>query len=158
MFNVKLEFISCVKIIAVILFAIIATVTVLDDNTSIFSSFNFRHNLSVLEGMTSEERDRIPLEKATDIINEEIARIEAKGGKLNGNNIEAFNTFAQAYKEFYAKHLVLKIKNIIGQNNKKEGELNPSFTVLATHITLYNQVVEGFDKLLNELESGAFDQ
>ena len=68
--------------------------------------------------MTSEEKDRKTVEDIA--IMNEVVRLEAKGGKINGNNIENFKEFSELYKEYYAKRLALDIKNSIKKNNEKD--------------------------------------
>ena len=108
--------------------------------------------------MTSEEKDRKTVEDAIAIMNEEVIRLEAKGGKINGNNIENFKEFSELYKEYYAKRLALDIKNSIKKNNEKDGELNNDLGNLAIQVGLYNQVVQGFENFEKELDTGRFDR
>ena len=157
MFNSSTEFFSTIKIIAVVLLAIIVTVTVLDVNTSVLASLNFRNQPSILEGMTTEEKDRKILDEAVKVINEEIMRVESKGGKINGNNIETFKNFIDSYKEYSAKTLVLKLVGI--KNSSKEGALNAdALSSFRGEMTSYNQMMQGLEHLEKDLDTGRFDR
>ena len=87
MFDNSEEVFAILKIIVVVLLVMTVTITVLDVNNSILGSLNFRNKIPIIEGMTSEEKDRKTVEDAIAIMNEEVIRLEAKGGKINGNNI-----------------------------------------------------------------------
>lgn len=158
MFDNSEEVFAMLKIIVVVLLVMTVTITVLDVNNSILGALNFRNKVPIIEGMTSEEKDRKSVEDAIEIMNEEIIRLEAKGGKINGNNIENFKEFSELYKEYYAKRLAFDIKNSIKKNNEKDGELNNDLGNLAIQVGLYNQVVQGFDNFEKELETGRFDR
>tara|TARA_Y100001970_G_C14252083_1_gene872590 strand:- start:2189 stop:2665 length:477 start_codon:yes stop_codon:yes gene_type:complete len=158
MFDNSEEVFAILKIIVVVLLVMTVTITVLDVNNSILGSLNFRNKIPIIEGMTSEEKDRKTVEDAIAIMNEEVIRLEAKGGKINGNNIENFKEFSELYKEYYAKRLALDIKNSIKKNNEKDGELNSDLGNLAIQVGLYNQVVQGFENFEKELDTGRFDR
>ena len=57
----------------------------------------------------SEEKDRKTVEDAIAIMNEEVIRLEAKGGKINGNNIENFKHHLQK-QNIWNKKTFLKVQ------------------------------------------------